>query len=75
MFALKLTTVGNSEGVILPRELRERLGVRKGDMVYFTEAPDKSYRISSHDPDFERQMKTAEKMMRRYRNTPAALAK
>ena len=75
MFALKLTSVGDSEGVILPRELRERLGVRNGDVVYFTEAPDKSYRISAHDPDFARQMKSAEKMMRRYKDALAALAK
>jgi putative addiction module antidote len=74
MLAFKITTVGNSEGVILPREVRDRLGVQKGDTIFLTEAPG-GYRLTANDPDFARQMESAERMMRRYRNTLAALAK
>ncbi len=75
MIALKLTTVGNSEGFILPREARDRLRVQKGDTVYLTEAPDGSYRMTAHDPDFARQMESFERVMRKDRNVLRALAK
>jgi len=75
MLAFKVTTVGNSEGFILPREARDRLGVRKGDMVYLTPAPDNSYRITANDPDFAKQMAAVERVMRRDRNVLRELAK
>ena len=75
MLTLKLTTVGNSEGFILPREARERLGIRKGDTVYLTEAPGGSYRLTAHDPSFAAQMEAMEAVMRRDRDVLSALAK
>lgn len=75
VMAFKVTTVGNSEGFILPREARERLGVRKGDTVYLTPAPDNSYRITAHDPEFAAQMASFERVMRRDRNVRRELAK
>lgn len=75
MLAFKLTTVGSSEGFILPKEARDRLGVKKGDTVYITEAPGGGYRITAYDPDFERQMKLAEQIMREDRDVLRALAK
>jgi putative addiction module antidote len=75
LLALKVTTVGNSEGFILPKEARERLGVRKGDTVYLTEAPDHSYRLTAHDPDFAEQMKAFEEVFRDDRDILLALAK
>ena len=75
MVTLKLTTVGNSEGFILPREVRERLGIKKGDAVHLTEAPDGSYRLTAHDPDFARQMEAFESILREDRDVLAALAK
>ena len=75
VMAFKVTTIGNSEGFILPREARDRLGVRKGDTVYLTPAPDGSYRITAHDPEFAEQMAAFETVMRRDRNVLRELAK
>jgi putative addiction module antidote len=74
MVALKVTTVGNSEGFILPREARERLRVQKGDTVYLTEASDGSYRLTAHDPRFAGQMAAFEEVMREDRDILRALA-
>jgi putative addiction module antidote len=73
--ALKLTTVGNSVGFIVPREVRERLGVHKGDTVYLTEAPDRSFRLTAHNPDFAEQMAAAREVMEKDKDILAALAK
>lgn len=75
MVTLRVTSVGNSEGLILPREVRERLHVRKGDAVYLTEAPDGSWRLTAYDPDFARQMAAYEEVMRKDRDVLRALAK
>jgi putative addiction module antidote len=75
LLALKVTTVGNSEGVILPREVRDRLGVKKGDTLYVTEAPGNSYRLTAHDPVFAEQMDAVEEVMRRDRDVLRALSK
>ena len=74
MFALKLTQVGNSVGVILPKELLARLRVEKGDVVYVTESPD-GYRITPHSERFEAQMKVARKIMKARRAVLRELAK
>ena len=74
MLTLKVTQIGNSIGVVLPKEAAARLKVEKGDMLYLTEAPD-GYRLTPYDPGFEAQMKTAERIMRRRRNVLRALAK
>jgi putative addiction module antidote len=73
--AFKLTTVGNSEGFILPREARDRLGVRKGDTLYLTPAPDNSYRLTAHDPEFAEQMAAFDEVMREDRDVLRELAK
>ncbi len=69
-----VTQIGNSTGVILPKEAAARLKVKKGDSVFLTETPD-GYAITSYDPDFEAQMKTARRGMTKYRNTLHELAK
>jgi putative addiction module antidote len=74
MVKLKISRVGNSAALLLPKEALAKLHVQQGDTVYLTEAPD-GYRITASDPDFERQMKHAQKVMRKYRNTLRALAK
>jgi hypothetical protein len=51
-----------------------RLKVDKGDSVYLTESPD-GYRLTPYDPDFERQMDTARKIMKRRRAVLRELAK
>lgn len=60
---LKITTIGNSAGVVLPRELLARLHVGKGDSLYATETPD-GIKLTPYDPTFEQQMEVAEKVMR-----------
>ena len=74
MLALKVTQVGNSKAVLLPKEVVSRLKVEKGDVVYLTEAPD-GYRITPYDPGFAEQMKTARQIMKRRRNALHELAK
>lgn len=74
MTKLKLTAIGNSAGVVLPKEVLARLKVDKGDSVYLTESPD-GYRLTPYDPDFERQMDTARKIMKRRRAVLRELAR
>jgi putative addiction module antidote len=74
MFTLKVRAVGNSTGVTLPREVTDRLKIHNGDSVYLTESPD-GYRLTPYNPTFERQMKAAESVMRRYKDALRQLAK
>jgi putative addiction module antidote len=74
MIPLKLTQIGNSLGFVLPKEAASRLKVEKGDVVFLTESPD-GYRISPYDPAFEKQMKAAERIMKKRRTVLRALAK
>lgn len=70
---LKITTVGNSAGVVLPKELLTRLRVEKGDELYVTELPD-GIKLAPYDPEFERQMEVAERVMREDRDLLRKLA-
>lgn len=63
---LKITTVGNSAGVVLPKELLARLRLEKGDALYVTELPD-GIKLQAYDPTFEQQMEVAERVMRKRR--------
>jgi putative addiction module antidote len=72
---LKLIPVGNSTGVVLPKEVLARLHVERGDQLYLTEAPDGTYRVSAYDPEFAHQMEMAEQIMREDREILRALAK
>ena len=74
MVALKARAVGNSTGLILPKEVTERLKIHNGDTVYLTESPD-GYRLTLYDPQFEAQMGVAESVMRRYKDALRQLAK
>ena len=71
---LKLRKVGNSIGVILPREVVNRLNVAEGDSLELTEGSD-GYRLNVYDPEVARQVEIGKKIMRRYRNTLRELAK
>lgn len=74
MHTLKLTQIGNSVGVILPRELLTKLGLVKGSTVYAVEQPD-GVRLTTADPDFEAQMEVARRVMRERRAVLRELAK
>jgi putative addiction module antidote len=71
---LKITKVGNSAGLLLPKEALARLRVEQGDTVFLTEAPD-GFRITPYDPEFERQMSVARKVMKKHRRALRELAK
>ena len=70
---LKITSIGNSAGVILPKELLARLRVDKGDELYALETPD-GVRLTAHDPEFARKMEVAEQIMRDRRELLRKLA-
>ena len=74
MHALKLTQIGNSVGVILPKEVLARLKLSKGDTLYVTETPD-GIALTPYDPSFEAQVELGREFMREYRDTFRALAK
>jgi putative addiction module antidote len=71
---IKITTVGNSAGIILPKELLARLRVEKGDELYATELPD-GVKLSPYDSKVAEQMEVAERIMRKDRNVLRKLAK
>ena len=75
MTKLKIRPIGNSLGVVLPRETLARLRVKNGDVLYLTEAPDSSMRVTPYDPAFEAQMRAAREGMDQYRNALRELAK
>ena len=70
---LKISTIGNSAGVILPKELLARLRLEKGDELYVLETPD-GIRLTTFDPVFAAQMEVAEKVMRERRDLLRKLA-
>jgi putative addiction module antidote len=74
MYKLKVTTVGNSTGVVLPKEVLSRLKLQRGDVLYLTETPD-GYKITPYDEEFARQMEAAERVMRENRDVLRELAK
>jgi len=70
---LKITTIGNSVGVVLPRELLSLLRVEKGDTLYVTELAD-GIKLAPFDPEFAAKMEVAEGVMRRRRDVLRKLA-
>ncbi|MDS4021340.1 MAG: AbrB family transcriptional regulator [Candidatus Competibacter sp.] len=75
MVELKVRKFGNSLGVVLPREVINRLRTQDGQTLFLVEAPDGSYRLTPYDPAFEQKMAQAEKIIARYRNTLRVLAR
>jgi len=73
MLKAKVTAIGNSEGIILPKEALGKLKVHKGDFVYLIETSN-GYEVVSYDEKFVQQMKIAQKIMREDRNVLKALA-
>lgn len=72
---LEVKKIGNSTGLILPKELLTRLDVKQGQWLYVTELPDGGVRLTPYDPDFEEVMKVVDDLMVEYRDTLKALAK
>ena len=71
---LKITRIGNSYGVILPKETRDALQVGEGDVLYAVHTPD-GISLSPYDPEFEDAMSAYQRTQRKYRNALRELAK
>jgi putative addiction module antidote len=71
---LKVTKIGNSLGVVLPKELIARLKLDKGDTLWVTDAQS-GFNVTPYDPAFEEQMKQARRIMKKRRNVLRELAK
>lgn len=72
--ALKVTQIGNSVGVILPKEVLARLKVQKGDSLFLTDLPD-GVTLRPYDDEFAEQMTLAREIMKEYRDVLHELAK
>ncbi|HWR54129.1 MAG TPA: AbrB/MazE/SpoVT family DNA-binding domain-containing protein [Bryobacteraceae bacterium] len=75
MVELKVRKFGNSLGVVLPKDVINRLRTKDGEPLFLIEAPDGGYRLTPYDPAFEKKMAKAEDIIGRYRNTLHVLAK
>jgi putative addiction module antidote len=72
---LKVRKFGNSLGVVLPKEVINRLQTGDGEKLFLIESEAGDYRLTPYDPAFEKQMEKIEDVMSRYRNTLRALSK
>lgn len=73
MAELKVTTIGNSVGVVLSKEILTKLRVAKGDMLYAIETPN-GIELTAYNPEFAEQMDVAEQVMREDRDVLKKLA-
>lgn len=74
-FSLKITRVGNSVGLILPKELLARLRLREGDVLHVVEEPERGLKLTPYDPRHERGMDIARRAFKTYADTFRTLAK
>lgn len=70
---VKITTVGSSVGIVLPREVLDKLHVEKGDTLYLTDAPD-GVRLTPYQPDFAAKVEVLKRVMRKNREALRKLA-
>ena len=74
MLKVKITSIGNSMGILLPKEALGKMKASKGDTLYLVESPD-GFTLTPYQDDFENQIEVAEGIMKRYRNTLRELGK
>ena len=74
MLRLKLRRVGNSTGLVLPKEMLKRLDVQEGDELFLTETQE-GFLVTPYDPVFEEQMEKATRILKKRRNALRALAR
>ncbi len=72
---IEIKKIGNSDGLILPRELMQRLDLKRGQWLHVVELPGGGFQAIPYDPDFEETMKVVDEVMDEYKDTLAALAK
>jgi putative addiction module antidote len=75
MLELKVRKIGNSLGVVLPKESLARLRVNEGEILYFTETEDGGYRLSGYNENFAKQVAEAEKIMQQDKDLLRELSK
>ena len=75
MMELKVRRIGNSLGVVLPKEAVNRLNASNRDRLFLIESPDGAYQLTPYDPGFEKKLAKTEEIIGRYRNTLHTLAK
>jgi putative addiction module antidote len=71
---LEIKKIGNSTGLILPKELMAKLDLKQGQWLHVTELPDGGVRLTPYDPDFDEAMAIVEEIMDEYKDTLRALA-
>lgn len=74
MLKVKITAIGNSMGIVLPKEALTKLHAEKGDILYLIDSPE-GLTLTPYQQDIDTQMKAAEKVMKKYRNALHELAK
>lgn len=74
-FSLQIRRIGNSVGLILPKELLARLNLKEGDRLHVVEQPERAFKLSPYDPDHAETMSVAREVMHEYQDTFRALAK
>lgn len=72
---LEVKKIGNSDGLILPRELMQRLDLKRGQQLHVTELAGGGFQLLPYDPDFEKTMKIVDDIIDEYKDTLTALAK
>ena len=72
---IEIKRIGNSEGLILSRELMQRLGLKRGQELNITELAGGGFQALPYDPDFEKTMVLVDEIIDEYRDTLSALAK
>ncbi len=70
---VKVTAIGNSAGIILPKEILAKLDVEKGDSLYIMDAPD-GVQLTAYDQNFAGEMEVAKRVMRKHRDVLRKLA-
>lgn len=74
MDSIKIRKIGNSQGVVLPKEMLDRLGLAEGDVLYVSESAE-GIKLSPYDPDFEAALESNRDYMKRHKNALHALSK
>jgi putative addiction module antidote len=72
---IQIKKIGNSDGLILPKELMQRLDLKRGQQLHIVELAGGGFQALPYDPDFEQTMDVADEIIDEYRDTLAALAK
>jgi putative addiction module antidote len=74
-FLLQIKKIGNSLGLILPKELLARLRLKEGDKLHVVEQTERGIKLSPYDPKHAKAMEIARRSFRKYADTYKALAK